>query len=81
MSDENIAALGLEALLFHLFPNLAQQIDAHLPLHDQGISSMGMILLITHLQDEFHIVFDYDMLADLHKLTFAALHDLCAGQR
>jgi acyl carrier protein len=81
MTAEQMADLDLRALLHRLFPDLAEPIKASSPLHGQGINSMGMIVLITHLQDEFGIVFDYHMLANLHELTFATIQALCVGRR
>ncbi|MDO7926842.1 phosphopantetheine-binding protein [Pseudomonas sp. KFB-139] len=71
----------LSALLYRLFPELGKPLEPSSALQTQGINSMGMIVLITHLQDEFGIVFDYDTLSKPHEFTFATLQALCSDGR
>lgn len=77
MSANPISRTELTELLSRLFPDLATPLDPEAALHAQGINSMGMIVLITHLQDEFGIVFAPTTFAHLHALTLASLQRLC----
>lgn len=81
MSTSVIGRAELTELLSRLFPDLPAPLDPEATLHAQGINSMGMIVLITHLQNEFGIVFDLATFANLHALTLASLQLLCIDRR
>ncbi|AIN58115.1 acyl carrier protein [Pseudomonas soli] len=77
MSTSSISNTQVAELLSRLFPDLPNPVDPKITLHAQGVNSMGMIVLITHLQDEFGIVFDTAAFAKLHALTLESLQGLC----
>lgn len=80
MSNGMISNTQLTDLLSRLFPALGESLDPRTTLHAQGINSMGMIVLITHLQDEFGLVFESAALVNLHTLTLESLQRLCVDR-